>query len=73
MRAVYCPLALTCPSCHSPADADGAFMAKLMPAFQKVTLAGVDDSDDTSLNMTSDTTDTTYGGDIFFNLTRCVW
>jgi hypothetical protein len=48
-------------------------MAKLMPAFQKVTLAGVDDSDDTSLNMTSDTTDTTYGGDIFFNLTRCVW
>jgi len=47
-------------------------MAKLMPAFQKVTLAGADETDETSLNMTSDLTDTTYGGDLFFNLTRFV-
>lgn len=66
-------LALTrpAPSHHSPADADGAFMAKLIPAMQRVALAGADDSDDTSFNVTSDwSIDTTYGGDIFFNLTR---
>ena len=55
----------------SPADADGAFMAKLIPAMQAVTLAGADDSDDTSFNTTSDMNiDTTYGGNIFFNITR---
>jgi hypothetical protein len=58
---------------RSPADADGAFLAKLMPVFQKVSPNVVPDvSDDTSVNVTSDATDTTYGGDLFFNLTRCV-
>lgn len=46
-------------------------MAKLMPAFQKVIGLGADLSDETNVNTTSDTTDTTYGGDMFFNLTRC--
>jgi hypothetical protein len=40
---------------------------------QEVTVGGADLSDDASFNTTSDTDiDTTYGGDIFFNLTRCV-
>jgi hypothetical protein len=53
----------------SPADADGAFMAKLIPAVQAVTLAGADDSDDTTFNASDVKLDTTYGGDVFFNIT----
>ena len=47
-------------------------MAKLIPAVQAVTLAGADDSDDTTFNASDVNLDTTYGGDVFFNITRCV-
>ena len=67
-HAFLTPYALAC----SPADADGAFLAKLMPVFQNITGLGADDSDDQTVKLSTEFTDTTYGGDVFFNLTRCV-
>ena len=43
-----------------------------MPVFKTITGLGADDSDDQTVKSTTETTDTTYGGDVFFNLTRCV-